>query len=232
MIANGHFHKGWERFVKTWFNQPAKKLKRQKARRVKAAKVFPRPVGLLRPLVRCPASRYHSRQRLGRGFTVEELRQAGIGKKNALKIGVSIDYRRNNLSVEALKENVQRLKDYKSKLVVLPSKPNALKKTKNAKGKTVALKERTRRDRAKINKYRRLQFRLDSSKQVKKAVSPVEKKAETREFARVTKFDRTSRNGAHYALREAHSQNRLFSAIKKKAKRAAERKEKAAAKKK
>jgi len=232
MIANGHFHKAWERFVKTWFNQPAKKVKRRKARGVKAARVFPRPVGLLRPLVRCPASRYHSRQRLGRGFTVEELKQAGISKKNALNIGVSVDYRRNNLSVEALKENVQRLKEYKAKLVILPRKPNALKKTRNAKGKLVHLKKRTKRDLFKINKYRRLRFKLDSTEQVKKAISPAQKTAEPREFVRVSKFDRTSRNSAHYALREAHSQNRLFSAIKKKAKRATQRKEKAAASKK
>ena len=75
MIPNGHFHKDWDTRVKTWFNQPAKKLKR-KARRVeKAKRIFPRPAaGPIRPVVRCPTFRYNIRVRAGRGFTLEELK--------------------------------------------------------------------------------------------------------------------------------------------------------------
>ncbi|KAK9699075.1 hypothetical protein RND81_08G151300 [Saponaria officinalis] len=46
--------------------------------------------------------------------------QAGIPKKYAPTIGISVDHRRRNRSLEGLQANVQRLKTYKAKLVVLP----------------------------------------------------------------------------------------------------------------
>jgi len=39
-IPNAHFHKDWQLNVKTWFEQPARKLRRRKARLVKAKKNF------------------------------------------------------------------------------------------------------------------------------------------------------------------------------------------------
>merc|ERR1711879_345676 len=61
-IPNVHFHKEWQERVRTWFNQPSKKIARRKARAAKAAKVFPRPVsGALRPVVQCPTARYKAR---------------------------------------------------------------------------------------------------------------------------------------------------------------------------
>ena len=33
------FHEDWDRYVKTWFNQPARKERRRKTRLIKAAKV-------------------------------------------------------------------------------------------------------------------------------------------------------------------------------------------------
>lgn len=75
MIPNGHFHKDWQRYIKTWFNQPARKLRRHKQRIKKAAAVAPRPVaGPLRPIVHCPSVRYHTKVRAGRGFTLEEIK--------------------------------------------------------------------------------------------------------------------------------------------------------------
>merc|ERR1711879_246607 len=60
-IPNVHFHKEWQERVRTWFNQPSKKIARRKARAAKAAKVFPRPVsGALRPVVQC-LKEYQSR---------------------------------------------------------------------------------------------------------------------------------------------------------------------------
>lgn len=47
---------------------------------------------------------------------------AGIGKKEALTIGIAVDFRRRNQSVEGLQQNVQRLKEYKSKLILFPKK--------------------------------------------------------------------------------------------------------------
>lgn len=44
---------------------------------------------------------YNSKVRLGRGFNVEELKEAGISKKMALTIGIAVDHRRTNKSVSA-----------------------------------------------------------------------------------------------------------------------------------
>jgi len=44
MIPNGHFHKDWQRYVKTWFNQPARKIRRKHKRIKKARAVAPRYV--------------------------------------------------------------------------------------------------------------------------------------------------------------------------------------------
>ena len=75
MIPNGHFHKDWQRFVRCWFNQPARKQRRRDQRKKKAAAIMPKPVaGPLRPIVHCPTFKYHTRVRAGRGFTLEELK--------------------------------------------------------------------------------------------------------------------------------------------------------------
>ncbi|MCE2196964.1 hypothetical protein GQ599_10615, partial [Streptococcus thermophilus] len=64
-----------------------------------------------------------------KGFTLEELRAAGLAKKYAHTIGISVDYRRTNKSMESLQLNVQRLKEYKSKLILFPLKASKPKKT-------------------------------------------------------------------------------------------------------
>ena len=75
VIPNAHFHKDWQRRVKTWFNQPARKQRRRVNRQKKALKIAPRPIGgQLRPIVRCQTFRYNSRVRAGKGFTLEELK--------------------------------------------------------------------------------------------------------------------------------------------------------------
>eukprot|EP00877_Chromochloris_zofingiensis_P010088 jgi/Chrzof1/5332/Cz15g22130.t1 len=129
VIPNGHFKKKWQFRVKTWFNQPARKVRRRNARAEKAAKLFPRPAaGPLRPVVRGQTIRYNSKTKLGRGFTLEELKEAGIPKKLAPTIGISVDHRRRNRSLESLQENVNRLKAYRSNLVIFPrnaKKPKA-----------------------------------------------------------------------------------------------------------
>jgi len=128
MIPNAHFHKHWENYVKTWFNQPARKVSRRKARHEKARRIAPRPLHLLRPVVRCPTIRYNSRVREGRGFTLEELKKVSINRKEARQLGISVDHRRRNKSLENLHLNVARLKLYKSKLILFPlnvKKPKA-----------------------------------------------------------------------------------------------------------
>jgi large subunit ribosomal protein L13e len=74
-IQRNHFHKDWQNRVKTWFDQPARKKRRRNARIAKAARVFPRPAaGPLRPIVHAPTIRYNAKVRLGRGFSLDELK--------------------------------------------------------------------------------------------------------------------------------------------------------------
>ncbi|KAK1583785.1 hypothetical protein Q3G72_026898 [Acer saccharum] len=121
VIPNGHFKKHWQNYVKTWFNQPARKERRRVARQKKAVKIFPRPTaGPLRPIVHGQTLKYNMKLRAGKGFTLEELKAAGVPKKLAPTIGIAVDHRRKNKSLEGLQANVQRLKTYKAKLVVFP----------------------------------------------------------------------------------------------------------------
>ncbi|KAK9764354.1 60S ribosomal protein L13 [Basidiobolus ranarum] len=128
-LPNNHFRKDWQLRVKTWFDQAGRKKRRRLNRVQKAARIAPRPVdGLLRPAVRCPTIKYNTKLRAGKGFTLEELKEAGIRRKEALTIGVSVDHRRRNKSDESLNLNVQRLKAYKAKLIVFPKKAGKAKK--------------------------------------------------------------------------------------------------------
>ena len=133
-IANAHFKKDWQGNagacrVKTWFNQAGRKKSRRIAREKKAKAIFPRPTaGALRPVVRPPTQRYNFKTRLGRGFTLEELKAAGIPKKLAPTIGIAVDHRRRNRSEESLALNSKRLKEYKASLILFPrrtAKPKA-----------------------------------------------------------------------------------------------------------
>lgn len=106
--------------IKVFLNQPAQKHRRRRLRLLKAKKVFPRPLKALRPQVNCPTVRHNMKRRLGRGFTPEELKAAGLNPHYAATIGIRVDSRRRNLSEEGLAINVQRLKTYSSKLVLFP----------------------------------------------------------------------------------------------------------------
>merc|ERR1719201_281755 len=128
VVANIHYKKWWQRYVRTWFDQAGRKERRRSNRQKKAAAIAPRPTaGSLRPAVRCQTQRYNTKVRLGKGFTLDELKEAGIPKKLAGTIGIAVDFRRKNRSTESLQENVARLKLYKSKLMVLPRKSKAKK---------------------------------------------------------------------------------------------------------
>jgi large subunit ribosomal protein L13e len=123
VIPNSHFRKDWDKRVRVYLDQASKKKKRSVARQEKAAKAFPKPVsGLLRPVVRCMSIKYNRRQRLGRGFTLEELRAAGVEVAAAQSLGISVDYRRTNKDEKALQENIRRIQIYKSKLVLFPKR--------------------------------------------------------------------------------------------------------------
>ncbi|CCF73262.1 large subunit ribosomal protein L13e [Babesia microti strain RI] len=127
VLPNVHLHKCWQRYVKTKFGQAGGKSSRRKARQEKLARNGLRPVGLLRPIVRPPTQRYNIKLRYGRGFSLQELKAAGISRKVARSIGISVDHRRVNRSQESLNLNVDRLKTYLSKLVMIPRKKFAKK---------------------------------------------------------------------------------------------------------
>merc|ERR1712187_963700 len=66
--------------------------------------------------------KHGTKVRAGRGFSLDELKEAGISKKKARTIGIAVDHRRTNKCIESLQINVARLKEYMGKLVVFPKK--------------------------------------------------------------------------------------------------------------
>lgn len=106
MISHAHFHKDWQRYVKVNFDQPFRKRRRRLERLRKARRSVPRPVGMLRPLVHCPSLRYHTKTRAGRGFSLGELKAAGLNRRMAATVGIAVDYRRRNKSVESLQVKI------------------------------------------------------------------------------------------------------------------------------
>jgi len=139
-IPHNHFRKDWQRRVRVHFDQPGRKLRRRNARLSKAAAVAPRPVDKLRPIVRCPTIKYNRRVRAGRGFTLTELKEAGIPRKLAPTIGISVDPRRQNLSTESLAVNVDRLKAYRARLILFPRKLGKHKKGDASKEEVAGVK--------------------------------------------------------------------------------------------
>jgi large subunit ribosomal protein L13e len=132
VIPNNHFRKHWQRNVRVWLNQSQRKHRRLIARRSKAASLSPRPIEALRPAVRCQTIRYNHRARLGRGFTLAEVKAAGLGVQFARSVGISVDHRRKNRNQESLELNKNRLLAYVNKLVLFPRNEKApVTKAKN-----------------------------------------------------------------------------------------------------
>jgi large subunit ribosomal protein L13e len=135
VVPNIHCHKKYCESsrgplkVRLTLNQAGKKKSRRLARAAKAAAIAPRPLQLLRPSVHCPTQRYSAKVRLGKGFTIEELKAAGLTARYARTVGIAVDHRRTNKSAESLAANVARLEEYKTKLIVFPKK--RLSKVKN-----------------------------------------------------------------------------------------------------
>jgi large subunit ribosomal protein L13e len=102
VLPNVHQRKHWQKRVRTFFNQAAKKRSRLLHRQERAARLFPRPLESLRPQVRGQTIRYNRRIRLGRGFSFDELHAAKITPEFAQTIGIAVDHRRKNRSEESL----------------------------------------------------------------------------------------------------------------------------------
>lgn len=124
-LLKNHFRKHWQERVKVHFDQAGKKASRRQARLSKAAKIAPRPIDTLRPVVRAPTIKYNRKVRSGRGFTLAELKAVSLSPKYARTIGISVDHRRQNKSQETFDANVARLEEYKSKLVIFDKKTKA-----------------------------------------------------------------------------------------------------------
>ena len=123
VLANVHLNKDWQEGVKTFFDQPGKKLRRRKLRAAKAKRLGTNPTHQLRPAVRGQTRRYNNKLRLGRGFTLAELKAAGLkGANYAKSIGICIDTRRKDTCAETQKMNTDRIKEYVSKMILLPRK--------------------------------------------------------------------------------------------------------------
>ncbi|OAD80626.1 hypothetical protein PHYBLDRAFT_93134, partial [Phycomyces blakesleeanus NRRL 1555(-)] len=196
-LPNQHFRKQWQRRVKTWFDQAGRKKSRRVARVQKATRIAPRPVdGLLRPAVRCPTLRYNMKLRSGRGFTLEELKEAGVRAKEARTIGIAVDHRRRNKSQESLELNVQRLKAFKAKLIVFPRKSGSPKK-----GDSEAAE-------------------IASAVQFRGAILPVQQVAAAPEARAITADEK--KQDAYMKLRYARSAARTLGAREKRAKDKAE----------
>jgi large subunit ribosomal protein L13e len=127
-VPNDHLRKYGYHRVKTYFDDPARKVRRQKARAARVKRIAPRPAeGPLRPLVRCPTVRYNRRLRLGRGFTAGELAAAGIDAARARFLGIAVDKFRRHTKDEATKRaNVDRLTAYKDAIVRVHTKTEKL----------------------------------------------------------------------------------------------------------
>lgn len=128
VVPNIHCHKKYLQSsrgplkVRLTLDQATKKKSRRLARAARAAKLAPRPLKQLRPVVHCPTQKYSSKVRLGRGFTKEELKAAGLSPQYARTVGIAVDLRRSNRSNESLQTNVARLEEYKKNLVVWTKK--------------------------------------------------------------------------------------------------------------
>ena len=196
-LQNIHFRKDWQRRVRTWFDQPGRKVHRRQARAKKAALIAPRPVdGALRPAVHCPTIKYNTKLRAGKGFTADELKLAGISRAYARTIGIAVDHRRKNRSEESLKRNVRRLQAYQARLVVFPRRKNVQKKGDSSAEEVAA------------------------AKQLSAPVLPISNAFKTEKARAITAEEKTAR--VYVTLRNERAAARYAGAIDKRAKAKAE----------
>ena len=138
--------------------------------------------------------------------------EAGIAKKYAPTIGISVDPRRANLSTEALALNVERLKAYQARLIIFPRRVGQHKKTDSSKEDVEAHKEE-----GKISRKTH-------------AVMPIVNEAREKAVSEIKRSEMgEGESGAYRKLRDARSEARLVGVREKRAKAKAD--ESAAAKK-
>ena len=125
MLHNVHLKFDWQNKVKTWYNQPGRKHRRRVLRQKKAKLAEPNPTHKLRPVVRGQTNKYNTKIKLGRGFTVRELKEGGIrGLSYARSLGIAVDLRRKDTSQETLSLNAARIKEYLARMILYPRNEN------------------------------------------------------------------------------------------------------------
>jgi large subunit ribosomal protein L13e len=128
IIQSSHLRKHWMRRVKTFFNQTAHKTIRRSNRAAKAAAAGTAPISKLRPIVHAQTQRYAGKVKFGRGFSLGELKEAGITAAFAQTVGICVDHRRHNKNADTMALNVARLNQYKQKLILFPRRADKPKK--------------------------------------------------------------------------------------------------------
>merc|ERR1712170_19239 len=103
--------------VRCFFNSPAhKKLRAQR----RAANAAVAPISKLRPVVFGQTRRHGSKVKFGRGFSLGELQAAGLTQAFARSVGIAVDHRRHNKNADTMATNVERLNQYKNKMILFP----------------------------------------------------------------------------------------------------------------
>lgn len=124
-IDCNQFRKDIHPLIKTWFNQPAKKLRRRKVRQEKARLAGENAlINTLKPFVNACGQKHNYKLRAGRGFTPEELKAANLTIRGARSIRISVDLRRRNNNKECFDRNVERLKNYLSNVTLVTARAN------------------------------------------------------------------------------------------------------------
>ena len=118
--------KHWQRHVKTWFHHPFAVARRAASRKEKAEQLQKRPLYWFRPVVSCLTAKHSGQFRLGLGFTLEELKAAGLTVTDAKKFRIRVDKRRKDRNRETLEKNRDRLLMFKDALIV--KTPSIMKK--------------------------------------------------------------------------------------------------------
>nr|AGM32175.1 ribosomal protein L13e [Coptotermes formosanus] len=130
IVPNDHLRKNWYKRIKFYFDDPSRAKRREEKRLKRAKRLAPRPSQALRPLVKCQTVRYNSRVRLGRGFTKDELKNAGIKADRARFMGIAVDSRRHH-SKSLVQQNVDRLNEFKARYIKLPKVVSKKKRKRN-----------------------------------------------------------------------------------------------------
>lgn len=136
-----------------------------------------------------------------------ELKEAGIPRKLAPTVGIPIDPRRKNYSTESLAVNVERLKEYRKRLILFPRKSGQHKSLDAKKEELSAAKDGV--------KILSTVLPIDSGIGLKHGFSEI----------KTSDLPSGVEGGAYKKLREARSEARLVGVREKRAKAKAEESE-------